>query len=139
MQEAGPVLLKNFTRSSKQEPKVVEVDLINSTPNYALIRHPDGREQTINLRYLARKPRNKPKQEWEEEEHLYDRFQHLKITDSDRFQELDAGDSLNNKGNNHLQTPTQIKGEPKDRWEDHTIALCNSDHKFLREVRCKYS
>ncbi|MCH2619858.1 MAG: transposase family protein, partial [Candidatus Poseidoniia archaeon] len=139
MQEPGPVLLKNFTRASKREPKVVDVDLVNSSPNYAWIKHPDGREQTINTRYLARRPRNKPVLKLEEEQ-ISNSFPQLRISDSERFQELDAnGNPLNKKGANHPEIPAQIKVEPQDRWEDHTIALCDSDQEFLQDFGCKYS
>ena len=155
IQEPGPVLLKNFTRSSKREPKVVDVDLVDSSPNYAWIRHPDGREQTINTRYLARRPRNKPELKLDGE-HMPDSFSQLHISDSERFQELDADGNpipksrglpsggqlpspLNKKGANHSEIPAQIKVEPQDRWEDHTVALCDSDQEFLQDFGWKYS
>ena len=55
----GPILLKNFTRSSKNDPLVQEVELLDSNPHYAWIQHDDGRQQTISTRHLARKPRGR--------------------------------------------------------------------------------
>jgi len=52
----GPVLLKHHVRSSKFEPLVDEVELIEANPNYAHIRFSDGREDTVALKHLA--PRN---------------------------------------------------------------------------------
>ena len=49
----GPVLLKRHVRNSKYEPLVDEVELLEANPNYAHIRHPDGRENTVSLRDLA--------------------------------------------------------------------------------------
>jgi len=49
----GPVLLKRHVRSSKFEPLVDEVELIEANPNYAYVRFPDGREDTVALKHLA--------------------------------------------------------------------------------------
>lgn len=49
----GPVLLKRFDRTSKYEPLVEEVDLLESNPEYAVIRHNSGRESTVALQHLA--------------------------------------------------------------------------------------
>jgi len=49
----GPVLLKRHARSSKYEPLVDEVDLLEANPQYAHILHPDGRESTVSLHDLA--------------------------------------------------------------------------------------
>ena len=47
------MFLRCFVRKSKYDPLVDEVDLIEANPTYAYIRHPDGRESTVNLRDLA--------------------------------------------------------------------------------------
>ena len=52
----GPVYLKRRVRTSKHEPLVDEVELLEANPNYAHIRFPDGREDTVSLSHLA--PRN---------------------------------------------------------------------------------
>lgn len=52
----GPVLLRRHVRQSKYEPLVDEVELIEANPQYAHIRFPDGREDTVNLRDLAPYP-----------------------------------------------------------------------------------
>lgn len=51
----GPVLLKRTVRSSKYDPVMEEVELLNCNPQYAHVRFPDGREDTVSLRYLAPK------------------------------------------------------------------------------------
>ena len=49
----GPVLLKRHVRVSKSDPLVDEVELIEANPQYAHIRHADGREATVSIRHLA--------------------------------------------------------------------------------------
>ena len=49
----GPILLKRNMRNNKYETLVDEAELINANPQYAHIRYPDGRENTVSQRYLA--------------------------------------------------------------------------------------
>ena len=49
----GPVLMKNNVRHSKFDPLVEEVTLLESNPQYALIRRNDGKESTVSIRQLA--------------------------------------------------------------------------------------
>ncbi|KFD58912.1 hypothetical protein M514_00075 [Trichuris suis] len=49
----GPALLKKHVRSSKMDPLVEEVELLEANPQYAYVRLPDGRESTVSLRHLA--------------------------------------------------------------------------------------
>ena len=49
----GPVLLKRHIRASKTDPLVDEVELLQANPQYAHIRHTDGRESTVSIRHLA--------------------------------------------------------------------------------------
>ena len=49
----GAVLMKKNVRTSKYDPLVEEVYLLESNPQYALIRHKDGKESTVNVRQLA--------------------------------------------------------------------------------------
>ena len=49
----GPVLYRKNVRTSKYEPLVEEVELLESNPEYAHIKFPDGREETVSLRQLA--------------------------------------------------------------------------------------
>ena len=49
----GPVLLKQHVRASKTDPLVNEVELLQANPQYAHIRHADGRETTVSIRHLA--------------------------------------------------------------------------------------
>lgn len=53
--QPGPVLLKNHVRTSKYDPLIQEVELIEANPNYAHVKLPDGRETTVSLRHLAPK------------------------------------------------------------------------------------
>lgn len=49
----GPVYLKRRIHTSKHDPLVDEVELLEVNPNYAHVRFPDGREDTVSLRHLA--------------------------------------------------------------------------------------
>ncbi|XP_054260530.1 uncharacterized protein LOC128985173 [Macrosteles quadrilineatus] len=49
----GPVLMKRPVRSSKYEPLVEEVLLLEGNPEYSHIRYADGRETTVSSRQLA--------------------------------------------------------------------------------------
>jgi transposase InsO family protein len=49
----GPVLLKRHVRKSKYDPFVDEVDLLEANPQYAHVRFPDGREDTVSIKHLA--------------------------------------------------------------------------------------
>ena len=49
----GTVLMKRHVRNSKYDPLVEEIQLIESNPEYAYVRYPDGRESTVSLRHLA--------------------------------------------------------------------------------------
>ena len=52
----GPILLRRHVKRSKYEPLVDEVELIEANPQYAHIRFPDGREDTVNIHDLAPYP-----------------------------------------------------------------------------------
>ena len=49
----GPVYLKRHIRTSKYDPVVDKVDLLHATPNYAIVRLPNGRETTVLLKDMA--------------------------------------------------------------------------------------
>ena len=51
--QPGPVLLRKFVRSGKNDDVVRPVQLLEANPMYARIRHIDGRESTVSLRDLA--------------------------------------------------------------------------------------
>jgi transposase InsO family protein len=51
--QPGPVLIKRQVRSSKQNPLVDEVELLQANPHYAHVRYPDGRETTVAIKHLA--------------------------------------------------------------------------------------
>ncbi|KAK3895124.1 hypothetical protein Pcinc_001139 [Petrolisthes cinctipes] len=40
-------------RTSKTDPLIYEVELIHANPQYAHIRHPDGKEDTVSIKHLA--------------------------------------------------------------------------------------
>ncbi|XP_041989092.1 uncharacterized protein LOC121740463 [Aricia agestis] len=52
----GPVLKKNYTKHSKYDPDVEEVELIEANPQYSYVRLADGREATISNKHLAPLP-----------------------------------------------------------------------------------
>ncbi|KAG5447251.1 hypothetical protein CSKR_200447 [Clonorchis sinensis] len=47
-----------MTRSSKCDPLVEEVELVNCNPQYACVRFPKGKEEIASLRHLAPKEKN---------------------------------------------------------------------------------
>lgn len=49
----GKVLMKRYVRQSKYDPLVQEVDLVDVNPNFAVVRLPNGNEETVSLRHLA--------------------------------------------------------------------------------------
>lgn len=49
----GKVFLKRHTRTSKYEPLVTEVDLLQANPQYATVKLADGRESTVSVENLA--------------------------------------------------------------------------------------
>ena len=53
LSEPGAVLLKRHVRTSKNDPLVDEVELLQANPNYAHIKYPDGRESTVSIKHLA--------------------------------------------------------------------------------------
>ena len=53
--KGGTVLLRNFIRN-KSDPLVVEVELLDANPKYALIRRENGMESTVSVRDLAHCP-----------------------------------------------------------------------------------
>ena len=51
--DPGPVLLKRHVRANKTDPLVDEVELLQANPQYAHIRYPDGKEDTVSVKYLG--------------------------------------------------------------------------------------
>jgi len=51
-EESETVFLKRHVRN-KYDPLEIEVKLVRANPNYAVVRHPDGREATVSTRDLA--------------------------------------------------------------------------------------
>ena len=49
----GPVLLKRHVRTSKYDPLVDKVELIQASPSHAHVRLQNGREVTVSLRDMA--------------------------------------------------------------------------------------
>ena len=70
MTEPGAVLLKRHVRTSKTDPLVDEVELLQANPHYAFIRYPDGRETTVSTKHLAPKPPCAPKVEIQPQDYV---------------------------------------------------------------------
>ena len=51
----GPVYIKHQVRTSKMDPLVDEMKLLQANPHYAHVRYPDGRETTVATKHLAPK------------------------------------------------------------------------------------
>ena len=49
----GPVFLKKSVKSSKYDPSLEEIKLLESNPHYAHIRYSNGREDTVSLKNLS--------------------------------------------------------------------------------------
>ena len=49
----GPIFIKRHVRTSKMDPLVDEVELLQANPHYAHVRYPDGRETTVATKHLA--------------------------------------------------------------------------------------
>ena len=49
----GPIFIKRHVRTSKMDPLVDEVELLQANSHYAHVRHPDGRETTVATKHLA--------------------------------------------------------------------------------------
>ncbi|XP_004207810.1 uncharacterized protein LOC101239223 [Hydra vulgaris] len=57
----GPIFLRRFVRTNKNDNLVDKVELVDVNPTFANIRYPDGRESTISLQNLAPYPAPKEK------------------------------------------------------------------------------
>ncbi|XP_065678454.1 uncharacterized protein LOC136093395 [Hydra vulgaris] len=57
----GPIFLRRFVRTNKNDNLVDKVELVDVNPTYANIRYPDGRELTVSLQDLAPYPAPKEK------------------------------------------------------------------------------
>ena len=56
--EKGPVLVRQHARRSKYSPVVTEVELVEANPQFAKVRYPCGRVDSVSLRDLAPLPRD---------------------------------------------------------------------------------
>jgi len=66
MASPGPVLLKRYTRSSKFDPPVEEVELLEANLQYSRVRFANGHEDTITNKHLA--PRGEAEDSAEQEQ-----------------------------------------------------------------------
>lgn len=55
--EKGKALLRRHVRTSKYDPLVDEVEILQTNPCYARVSMPNGKERTVSLRDLAPMPR----------------------------------------------------------------------------------
>ena len=51
--QPGPFFVKCQVRTSKYDPLVDEVELVQANPHYAHVRYSDGRETTVAVKHLA--------------------------------------------------------------------------------------
>ena len=51
----GPLYMKCQVHTSKMDPRVEEVELLQANPHYAQVRYPDGRETTVATKHLVPK------------------------------------------------------------------------------------
>lgn len=51
--EPGKILYKRNVRTSKYDPYVDEVDLVEANPQYAIVKFSDGKEATVSTKQLA--------------------------------------------------------------------------------------
>lgn len=49
----GTVLMRRHVRSSKTDPLIDEVELLQANPHYAHVRYPDGKVDTVATKHLA--------------------------------------------------------------------------------------
>ena len=54
----GPVLLRNFERSNKNDELVKKVELLEANPHYAVVKDQKGITKTVSVKDLAPYPRN---------------------------------------------------------------------------------
>ena len=54
----GPVLLRNFERSNKNDELIKRMELLEANPHYALIKDQRGITKTVSVQDLAPYPRN---------------------------------------------------------------------------------
>ena len=104
----GPVLLRRLVRQRKSDPLVDEVELIESNPKYAHIRHPDGRESTVSLRHLAPTSRAEPCVY----PSVVDSAGHLQVDEVFEVPQVEiAKDAATEKSSIAQQTPGRASGE----------------------------
>ena len=68
----GPVLLRNFEKSSKNDDLVKRVELLEANPHYALIKDQRGNTKTVSTQDLAPYPRGVVQNKREEQVQDYD-------------------------------------------------------------------
>ena len=105
----GPVLLRRFVRSHKNEPLVDQVELLDCNPTYASIKYPDGRESTVSVRDLAPCP--------EEAAHSSEsNTETLKTVPSDKTTEpeIDLSSSETNSNNSNPENPEPVEANQKE-------------------------
>ena len=109
LMKPGPVLLRRFVRSHKNEPLVDQVELLDCNPTYASIKYPDGRESTVSVRDLAPCP--------EEAAHSSEsNTETLKTVPSDKTTEpeIDLSSSETNSNNSNPENPEPVEANQKE-------------------------
>lgn len=113
--KTGPVLMKKYVRTSKHDPLVEEVELIEANPENAYVRLPDGRETTVSTRHLA--PRGEISNEIEDENEI-ESPEHQTIRRGRNQQEEETEEAKNDeqpqssKSLDGVQRPVRLKHPP---------------------------
>ena len=115
----GPVLLKCHVRTSKDDPLVDEVELLQANPQYAHIRYADGRRTTVSIHHLAPLPEDThihdvlPAPDVEEDsfsthgdELLHEDIGHVRAPEAPMFS--DAGDEPLRRSVHHRRPPDRL-------------------------------
>lgn len=109
--------MRNFVRQSKYDPLVQEVTLVEANPDYALVRLPDGRETTVNLRNLApagESSMQSPLGEEQEEENQADSPQAQNETNLDSPESISTPRESVSTPRGSISTPREPVSTPEE-------------------------
>ena len=120
----GNVRLKRHVRPSKHDPLVEEVELLETNPNYAKVKFPNGHESNVSLRHLAPLPSSDLdgyRSPTKHDEQSDDSVSVHPVEDSERIDKLEAPLAVNEKApveiqEKSLRSSTRVS-RPPDRLE----------------------
>ena len=130
----GPVLLRKFLRSNKNDKLVDQAELIDVNPTFANIRYPDGRESLVSLQDLAPLPSN-----FEEQiTHVHEDVDALGLAESPGLQQADSSSHADNSGSDKsvhenmpiFQSQSYVPEEPISFSVRRSTRLCKLPSKF---------